>query len=206
MRQGKSELIALLKDQLESLKFFGIEYDKGNYFLFKDIAVRLRVLFHHTNSSHALLKQLKLDHIEMYDSAYLIHDEATTACKGPIHINFDNTKPMRFHPNLLMGLFKNPYEFWWNEGAIIVNVQRQCFTRKEIVLFVTNKDGGAHIDAVLPGDYYDLSKGEAAGWSYTQNSIKHNLNPIPALIRQIAHEIILTFRYLDIETESKLPA
>jgi hypothetical protein len=161
------------------------------------------VLFHHTKNSHSLLKQLKLDHIEFYDSAKLIYDEATTSCKGPIYLKFENNKPWRFHPDLLPGLFKSVYEFWWDEGPIIINIQQQNFTRKAIILFVSNKDGGAHVDMILPGDYYDLSKGESAGWSYTKDSIKYNLNPIPALIRQIAHEVLFTFKYINIETESK---
>ena len=41
---------------------------------------------------------------------------------------------------------------WWNEYPVTA-IDGNWITRKEIVLWAVNKDGGAHVDEILPETY-----------------------------------------------------
>ncbi len=52
----------------------------------------------------------------------------------------------------------------WNE-VIFVDRERRTVTRSELVRFIANKDGGAHVDPLLQEIYADLSRGNSLGWT-----------------------------------------
>lgn len=43
------------------------------------------------------------------------------------------------------------FDEWW--GMQIIKINNEVFTRKDLILSVANKDGGAHIDRNLPLSY-----------------------------------------------------
>ncbi len=193
---NRGQLLTQLNEQLSALKIFTREYDNGNHFLFKDIAVKLRILFHNTSrgNTRSLCHQLNLESIELYDSAKLIHEQSTNAIKAPVHFRFNVDVPLIFQPQLLPGLFKSSYQHWWEIGPIIIDKNQKEYSRRNIVKYVTDNDGGAHVDVELPEQYYNLTRGEASGWTYkTLDGVEKNLDPVPAVVRQIAHEVLQTF-------------
>jgi hypothetical protein len=61
------------------------------------------------------------------------------------------------------------------------------------VLYISNKDGGAHVDPVLQALYADLSRGNSLGWTSTTNAGETPLDsPHLTAMRQIAHEMLRT--------------
>lgn len=92
----------------------------------------------------------------------------------------------KFHPFV-------PFLAWWK--AVVFKDQRgNRFSRKDIVLTVANQDGGAHVDPELDEDYDALSKKNTLGWTFKSGDaeIPWPSNPVPASIRQIAHEVLVT--------------
>jgi hypothetical protein len=70
------------------------------------------------------------------------------------------------------------------------------YTRKDLVLFVANKDGGAHIDNKIDDIYMSISRNNAIGWTLKNKDGKtfQQDNPIPACIRQITDETLQTIK------------
>jgi hypothetical protein len=199
---SREQIISQLKEQLDALRLFTKEYDNGKYFLFKEIAVKLRILFHNAPNgrSRSLCHQLNLESIQLYDSAKLIRDQATNSIKAPVHFRFNVDIPLIFQPDLLPGLFKSDFPYWWEKGLIIIDKNQKEFTRQAIVRYVTDNDGGAHVDVSLPEQYYDLTRGNSSGWSYKISDEEEKyIDPVPAVIRQIAHEVLQTFEGLVLE-------
>ena len=59
---------------------------------------------------------------------------------------------------------------WWNE--IIFDDKKNKFTRHDIVTYVANQDGGAHVDSELDESYATLTKMNSLGWTdYNGNKI-----------------------------------
>jgi hypothetical protein len=201
----KLELLKQLEEQLRALKFFAKEYDSGKHFLFKDMAVKLRILFQNSPSgrSKSLLNQLNLETLDFYDSAILVHELATNTIKAPIHFKFAVDIPLIFQPELLPGLFKNNFAEWWKMGPIVIDKNKKEFSRQDLVRYVTDNDGGAHVDEKLPEKYYELTRGSGSGWYC--HKLKKNIDPVPAVIRQITHEVLQTFeefKFDDQQTQS----
>ncbi len=73
-------------------------------------------------------------------------------------------------------------------------MRKNKFTRKDIILNVANKDGGAHVDPTLPEMYYELSRKNSIGWKLITDEtvMDFSVGPELASIRQIAYEIIVT--------------
>jgi len=191
---SEQQLKNQLREQLGALCFFASEFDKGKRFLFREMAVKLRVLFHNTNGkTRSLLSQLNMENVLLFDSATLIHSEATNGIKAPVHFRFNVDVPLIFQPRLLPGMFKSNYNDWWESGAIIIDKNGKEYTRKEVVRYVTDNDGGAHVDSSLPDYYHALSRGDASGWSQKlPDGGERNIDPVPAIIREITHEVLET--------------
>ena len=95
-----------------------------------------------------------------------------------------------------------PFKRWWHR-QVLEDLHGSVFTRAELVLFVANKAGGAHVDSTLQSRFAMLTKYNATGWGWTRSNDDAGLtlvvpagpediplgNPIPPNIRQIAHEL-----------------
>lgn len=163
-----------------------IKYDNkqiGNPFLAeikteveaKRIGIIIRLLLHHTKNSKSLLNQLGVqDKIDFLD---------TSGPRGKLH-SMTNMKEVRnIDPNqflalvakintdcslLAVPLFKqhqpewyNAYKrvdfrTWWEMEVIAYN--NHSLSRKDLVLFITDKDGGAHVDNSIDLKYYNTKK------------------------------------------------
>ena len=81
---------------------------------------------------------------------------------------------------------------WWDEVVFVDNQQRTV-TRSQLVKYISNKDGGAHVDPVLQSVYADLSRDNSLGWVSTSNGEEAPLDsPHLVVMRQIAHEMLRT--------------
>ena len=69
-------------------------------------------------------------------------------------------------------------------------------TRRNLVLAVSNKDGGAHVDRRLDKDYADITRFNSLGWRFVQNGNKRHFATHPELasVRQISHEVLKSLK------------
>lgn len=86
-----------------------------------------------------------------------------------------------------------PFRRWWEE-IVIKDSEGHTFTRSDLVLAMTNKEGGAHVDPKLDKQYARLTRFHSQGWQVTTGEVR--LPPdnslVGASIRQIAHELLVS--------------
>src|SRR6266516_385282 len=189
--QSESELEQHLSDHIGFLKSSGDAFDAGKDGEAKRLAVSIRVLCHDTSASHSLLGQLERLS-QQFISTAIPHDprnvsthngRAMVAMRGrdTIHIPMLDGTPYRRRVS---------FEDWWNE-VVFVDDRKTKVSRKDLVLSVSNQDGGAHVDPALDEAYARLSRHNSLGWVISSG--KDQL-PIPkperAAVRQIAHELL----------------
>jgi len=141
-----------LQKQLKLLQKASNEYDYGDIDEAINIASRLRVLLHDKNQNIALLT-----HLEQKNKLYFISTLETIEetrnkflKEHGIVINQDNPPAMivggeRKPPFGSWGIKKYlPFDVWWNEKILKINDIE--YSRADIVLITTDKEGGSHID------------------------------------------------------------
>lgn len=70
-----------------------------------------------------------------------------------------------------------------------------AWSRRQFVLTLANKEGGAHVDPNLNEDYERLCRRNGLGWTYSDDANQESAflgSPIAASVRQIAHETLTT--------------
>jgi len=193
----KDELVEQFNECLSKIKLLCEIYDDGELSIAKEIAVKLRVLFHNTERCKSLIKLLQLERNTFLSTA-LDFDPKTVfgSHSGLTTITISNnngTWKTLISPRLNAnhGHFRNVgFSFWWEEEIIIFDNKKKAFLRKDIVLEVANTDGGAHVDKSLKSTYYDISRRNSISIEVDGMPIN---NPILPSIRQIAYETIATF-------------
>lgn len=75
------------------------------------------------------------------------------------------------------------------------NADRKGFSRADLILTVSNKEGGAHIDPDIPEEWYGLTRENSMGWERFWGPIVISAgSPVPASVRQISYELRETIR------------
>ncbi|WP_152693273.1 hypothetical protein [Caballeronia mineralivorans] len=83
---------------------------------------------------------------------------------------------------------------WWNVLPVLRDITRARYTRRQLVCWMANEDGGSHVDSALTAAYHRLSRGDVTGWGIGTDAGKVPLlGAVDASIRQIAHETLRTF-------------
>ncbi len=202
---SKDELLTHLSDQIEFMINSAISYDNDFEGEAKRMAANIRILVYDTTSCSALLTQLKKMDILFYDSAYSFNPEnplpstclimqrftkqATTDLRGDYVAPLDNLSPARSKNK------KVSFGRWWNRNIVFKDITGNLFTRKDLVLTVADKEGGAHVDPKLDQAYVNLTKFNSLGWKvYVGGKAEDLDNPVPPSIRQITHEVLKTLK------------
>jgi len=167
------------------------------------ISTAIRVLVHDTPKSISLLEHLKRKNIKFLSTN-------TAAPKEKIHlglvrrinfgVNDGKGGEARYWPLCNEKYFQMPneknylnFEEWWSLEKIFINHQ-SVLTRKDLVLHVANKDGGAHFDTNVEKRYDDFRHSWSGGSSLigTISGQKRGYDNIPTYpaIRQIAYELL----------------
>lgn len=202
------KLLEDLKNQIELLEHQLSQM--GNQELVAlDIAVRIRVLVHDTNASISLLTHLNKKNILYYDSCsppgsisnWMGNFSITgwnTAILPHIGIVGKDVKVLDAI-NFSITYFpifkvwpkirdKVDFDQWWNT-IIFDNRQGQTLTRKELILNLANKAGGAHIDKASES-YNSFSHKDVM--KFNMNHIIQGANNIPvySCVAQIGWELL----------------
>lgn len=232
-KQTRAELEQHLVDSIEFMVDANEKFDAGRLNYAKQLAVQIRLLVLHAGSAHALLEQLGyLTRWGWVDVANDIHPLNLAAEVGPVSYRMnsagtDGGMSIEYAPvldDLSMDVARRHSRFdtWWNR-PVVKDYYRREFSRADIVLAVTHKDGGAHVDPKLPARLDALKNHGSFGFFTSSNpdgssslrmliavgdepsplrdwdSGDRNVSlartsPIPALIRHFSYEILETVR------------
>jgi hypothetical protein len=200
--QTQDELLAHLKEQITFMKQSAISYDDGFEGEGKRLAVVIRVLVHDTPQSTSLLTLLgRKKRMLFYDSAskYDPRNLATSNCLIVMKLSANEAEYVAPLDDLSSARDKNKkrsFDNWWERLIIYKDNKNNEFTRKDLVLVVANKEGGAHVDPKLDQAYADLSRFNSLGWKLFVHGEEKDFNNTPVLpsIRQIAHEVLKTLK------------
>jgi len=196
-RQTNEELQQHLKDILQALEFSACAVDKGYEGEAKRLAAAIRVLMHDTPNSKSLLDQLGRKSMQFYDTSIPRHPGTILTYNGITAMDITSQEAIYVAPldELFPGSSPQYISFdqWWNTVIFVDEASRET-TRKDLILAVANKDGGAHVDPVLDEKYASLSRNNSLAWRFS--SPRGNLplkGPEKSAIRQIAHEVLKSF-------------
>ena len=197
--QTISDLEKHLQEQLSFLSLSADAYDVGYEAEAKRMAAVLRVLLHDGDDSKSNSKSLLgllgiKESTKFYDSAVFEKNAVNMGASLIVIPGGGNGKAIPFlddSPPETVG-YSN-FDEYWNKPVLFTN--NKHFTRKDLVKFVTDQDGGANVDPQLDEAYSKLSREHAFGWSIgSPGSANIPVSIVElASIRQIAHEILRTF-------------
>lgn len=186
------EINYLLAEQLEFLKLSCASFDNGFTGEIKRLAIASRVLVHDTNSSTSILTLANKKSLDFLDSSDPFDDENSLSHSSlvQIHMTPQVAKPKPHLDDLIQPRIIS-FDAWWN-GIVLVDLRRNEFSRKDIVLYLANKEGGAHVDHEIDEKYYNLRNSNSLGWFsvFEDGQEIDGEDQVPATMRQIAHELI----------------
>lgn len=188
-----------LKEQLRFIQRSCAAFDSGAEDEALRISTALRVIFHNTQKSTALVTHLRLGDVKMLSSA---RGHGNYQDYLSFRIDLSSPEPVKMLPMLGANFRELPMSVWWSTEPVFVH-EGEKFSRKKIILSAANKDGGAHVDESLEAYYEILCAGEYAfgitgnltyaGAPPFQQGIAHYAkNAHLALIRQFAHETLVS--------------
>jgi hypothetical protein len=193
---SSKELQEHLEEQIEFLECSASSYDNGFEGEIKRLAVSVRVLVHDTGKSTSLLTLLGKKNIDFVDTSIPFDESNKMTHSGLVQMSL-GARGSKSLPLLDDGPFSRAvsFELWWN-GIIFVDKDRNEFSRKDIVLSLANKEGGAHVDNKLDKKYADLRKNNSLGWFDVTTDGKQtpSADQVPATMRQITHETLKTLK------------
>ena len=180
------------------------EFDIGNEPECKRLATQIRILLHDTSRSKSLLSKLGIkDRIEWMDSS--LHrnpNNLLTAHGGLVLMKFsadgggsyqaplDALSPGRINPPL-------KFEPWWTQ-QVMFDVTETALSRKDIVMILSNKEGGAHVDPELDFKYESFVTRNGLWWMTGEPESSQERpfgsNPLAMAMRQITHEFLRSIK------------
>jgi len=193
-KQSTAELQQHLKDTIQALELSIDALNKGYEGEAKRLAAAIRVLVYDTSISKSILGQLGQKNIPFYDTSLPYNPKSIMPYIGLTAINL--TKQGATYIALLDNLPpESPphwvdFNEWWNR-VIFIDKNANETSRKDLILAVANKDGGAHVDPVLDEKYANLSRRNSLAWWFSNPRVDVPLGgPEKATVRQIAHEVL----------------
>lgn len=195
------ELEAKLAEQLVLLKEVGRLYDEVTPAAALPLATCLRVLLHDTAKSHALLEQVgALTSTLFADTAMPIDPRnLLPAHNGLVVLQVQRGSGGSYVPRCVAdAAWDNPplrFSTWWS-AVVLRDAQRRTWVRRDVVLALANKEGGAHLDPSQPEEIKALERENSMGWVYIEGDEQSPFlnSPLPATVRQIAHEVLVTLQ------------
>ncbi len=168
------------------------------------IATCLRVLLHDTatsgtGTSHALLQQLGLlDSLQFRDTSLHIDPRNLIRAHNGLVVmrivaGVGGSYAPRFQAQAEQANPDLSFRNWWST-VVLRDHSDHRWTRKDLVLAMANKEGGAHLDPAQPESIHALEERNSMGWIYidADGERPFQSSPLAPSIRQLARETILT--------------
>lgn len=198
--KNRYELLKILDWQISLLKDACVLFDEGKEYQSLTMATIIRLLIHDSRNTKSLFKQLDLKKLE-FISAKIVPSEKHKSWGSMYMINRNHEKKIleansRFkirgyydslHPN--SDYHRVTFEQWWTE---IIEVHYPLeHSRKDYILDIADKDGGAHVDDTSSHlGYSHLVK--KSSYVKVGNDFYYSENTHFTIIRQIAFELLQT--------------
>jgi hypothetical protein len=178
-------------------------YDRGNDIIALSIAAAIRVLVHDTRSSTSLLTHLSRKNAQYLNSNFRNPREAVhlgLVRRINVGVNDGKGGEAKYWPLCDERYFATPtdhfifvpFEDWWNDR--IFENHKSHLTRKDLVLAIADKDGGAHFDKEVEERYDDFRKSWSGGSNLVgrRSRMKREYDNIPIYpaVRQIGYELL----------------
>jgi hypothetical protein len=194
LSQTPADLMKHLEEQLAFIRASCASFDAGSPTEAKRIALQLRIMLHDTETSSSLLGQLGLKKILFLDTASDWDPRDLMSHHGLVAIQTTTGVGASYSPKFVAGFHRTPtlatFDDWWAK-TVIVDSKKNRFSRRDIILSVVNKDGGAHIDPELEDPYAQLTRFNSVGWVVNIDGTERDLPGVElASIRQIAWEFL----------------
>lgn len=209
-KRTKEELLEMLEEQIELLQLNAENFEQGRTVTTLQMATAIRVLFHDTNSSVSLIKQIcDLDGVDKANFEMVTTKDVPDGAKlvlfgDGLYAMSIGSDGMTCVPKLSNATHtKLPFDLWWSEN-VIKNVSDgmeapQWLTREDLIKLHANKEGGAHVDENKNKRISEIGTKEAFGWvSFVvdANGVQKEVDPIvdqkKATIRQICYEVLIS--------------
>lgn len=199
--KSNEELFEEFQENIQMLQLSCDNYDAGKKFVSIDIATRLRVMLHNTKHSTSLLSHLGFKDIKFLNTAYPIDPQNLMPDYCLVSVSYSTSEnEFIFLPFLNNSEVKDWIEFnkWWTQP--IYRNASSTITRKQLVMQIANKGGGAHSDVTLSETFYNFSK-NTDGWRSVVYGTDEEGNEITSdgefmgnlhygSLRQIAYEFL----------------
>ncbi len=189
--QSRDDLVAHLAEQVSFLRSSATAYDAGHFGEAKRLAVVLRILLHDTPRSTALLHALGIKASLRYYDRYA--DGLSPNAKGYVGVAMGFTpKGLRYFASLTEPSKMSDFNVYW--AGVAIKLGQSEYKRSDVILGVSNMDGGAHVDPALDPKYAELSRDYAATWTVGvgENVGTVENGPHLPIVRQCAYEVELT--------------
>lgn len=169
-KRNATELYESILQQAKLLKDFCLQYDCGNIDYAAEIALKLRVWFYSSKFGDSLYNQaisvLGIKNSIFPDSRGLstLHmpTEGNSMLSSYItqyELNYNIHDILTPVPKIIEDREYNYFSFldWWSKATILC-WKENYVKRKDVVLLLANKDGGAHVDSVLGERLFELKR------------------------------------------------
>lgn len=194
--KDKTEIFKQFEEQLEFLYNAANLYDDGKWSAIKMASVPLRTLFYKQQYGPILIDEIEEVNKDLFFSSAKIPADVILY-QGPI-------SPIKYiQPfteiidTTYIPMLSNNVEFYkigfsnWIDGRIFIS-DGESFTRRELIKFVANQDGGGHVDDGLTKKYHQMVHNFYSTQIYPGNIKAENIHL--ALLRQIVHEALYSFQ------------
>jgi hypothetical protein len=198
-RLSRDDLAQHFRTQFAFLQRSAAAFDNG----YEDEAVRLattiRVLVHDTTRSTALLQLLKVKHTILYvETSPGIKPGNPFPTPGLVAMEVDSETGVSYVARLgelpPERIKEVPFAQWWLP-PVTKDTTGHLFARKDYVLNMANKEGGAHVDPKLTPTWQQLTRDNSLGILSGSGGVSKPMGtPAPACVRQIAWELETTVR------------
>ncbi len=196
-------LVQDLARQMEFLRRSCHSYDEGFEGEACRLAVTLRVLLHDTSRSSALLTQAGILNggTLFADSSQPIDPKNLLPNPGLVMMAIDAERGGEYVPRLDGGAWALrlvPFADWW-DAPVSKDKAGNLWSRKQHVLTLAHKEGGAHVDPDLDPLYEALVTANGFGMQFQASDgdlIDFAGDPAAASVRQISHEFLITAKRL----------
>lgn len=199
-RSKRARFTEKFHEQLRFLERSCQAFDQGAEDEAIRLAASLRIIFHSTSRVTSLVTHLRLAPRKMLSSTRGLGD-----WKDYLSIQLDLVSPQPVKALPILGTqFKElTIEKWWSEEPVFIYLGKG-HSRRQIILSIADKDGGAHVDEKLEEYYEHLCAGEYGIGIQTDNLEFDGKHPFEqgithypknvhlALVRQFAHEVLAT--------------
>ena len=200
--QSQEDLRAHLMDHIGFLTSSATGFDGGFEGEAKRMSVSVRVLCHDTTQSKSLLGLLGLKGMQFVDLAEPDMPGNMLSYMGMVAVNLrkeagSSVWETKFMPMAQRQPRDCAFDQWWN-AVVIDDRTGNRLSRRDIVLQIANKDGGAHVDPKLDAWYAGIRARPGFGMYYWTDAAP-TPQPVPGRVervsmRQIANEALLTLQ------------